>query len=354
MPLPTEPIGSMPRPLELIDLFNRYDQGRISREELSAAEALAVADTIARFEATGSPVVTDGEQRKPSFLTYPVAELPNVTRDGLQIQFADGHTRSVPRLTAGPFRFRRYAVDFLREAQQKTERPVKQAVITASALSLMYPQDGIPGYPREQFLGELLNEVERDIRLCLEAGAHCVQMDFTEARLAIKLDPSLHLLQEFIEINNLVLDRFSEEDRMRIGIHTCPGADRDATHSADVSYEYLLPALFQLKARNFYIQLSSERNLSRVLSLIRASVEPHQRVFAGVTDPISPKLETPEEVRDLILEVAKYIPADRLGTTDDCGFAPFADDRSTARDLAFAKVQARVEGTRLASEKLNV
>jgi 5-methyltetrahydropteroyltriglutamate--homocysteine methyltransferase len=45
---------------------------------------------------------------------------------------------------------------------------------------------------------------------------------------------------------------------------------------------------------------------------------------------------------------------DRLGTTDDCGFAPFADDTSTARETAFQKIQARVEGTELAARELGL
>lgn len=53
-------------------------------------------------------------------------------------------------------------------------------------------------------------------------------------------------------------------------------------------------------------------------------------------------------------EAARYIPVDQLGTCDDCGFAPFADDTSTSRDVAFAKITARVEGTRLAAEALGV
>jgi len=71
-----------------------------------------------------------------------------------------------------------------------------------------------------------------------------------------------------------------------------------------------------------------------------------------VINPISKEVESPEEIRDLLLLAAKYIPLDQLGSTDDCGFSPFADDVSTARDIAYAKIKARLEGTRLASEIL--
>lgn len=77
-------------------------------------------------------------------------------------------------------------------------------------------------------------------------------------------------------------------------------------------------------------------------------------LFVGVTDTINPKIETPEEVRDRVLEVAEIIPIECLGTTDDCGFSPFADDTSTSRETAFAKVKSRVEGTAMAANTLGV
>ena len=148
-------------------------------------------DTVQRFEATGSPVITDGEQRKyHNFWTYPVQGLANTHPDGFRIPFAAGHTRRMPRLTGGPFRYRRYADGFLRDVQRHTHLPVKQAVISASALSLMYPAHDLPGYPREQFVDDLLHEHETEVRRCLTAGAHTVQIDFTEGRLAMKIDPS--------------------------------------------------------------------------------------------------------------------------------------------------------------------
>jgi 5-methyltetrahydropteroyltriglutamate--homocysteine methyltransferase len=229
---------------------------------------------------------------------------------------------------------------------------VKQAVISASALSLLYPSEGIAGYSRDEFLADLVDEAEADIRDCLEAGAHKVQIDFTEGRLSVKLDPSRGLLRSFIELNNRVLERFSPEERRRIGVHTCPGGDRDSTHSADVDYGELLPDLFHLKAGNFYIQLASEPDRRRVLRIIREHAGPDQNVFVGVVDPIDPRVETAEVVRDRVLEAAEHIPLDRLGTTDDCGFSPFGDDTSTSRETAFEKIRARVEGTALASEQL--
>jgi 5-methyltetrahydropteroyltriglutamate--homocysteine methyltransferase len=181
-----------------------------------------------------------------------------------------------------------------------------------------------------------------------------VQIDFTEARLSLKLDPSSGLLRSFIALNNTVLDRFTPEERLRIGVHVCPGGDRDSTHSADVDYAALLPDLFQLNVGRFYLQMASERDRKRVLRIVSQLLGPRHLVFIGVIDPIDPVVETAAQVRDRVLEAASFLPIERLGTTDDCGFAPFADDTSTARDIAFGKIKARVEGTEMAARELGV
>jgi 5-methyltetrahydropteroyltriglutamate--homocysteine methyltransferase len=122
-----------------------FAAGRLSKEKLDALYDAAVRDTIQLLEATGSPVITDGEQSKPSFVTYPIHGLGTLAPDGVTIPFADGHTRQLPRLTAGPFRYTTYAEQYLTAAKRHAKRPVKQAVISTSALSLLYPQRSSKG-----------------------------------------------------------------------------------------------------------------------------------------------------------------------------------------------------------------
>ena len=350
MIIPTEPIGSIPRPAELVAAANQDD---VAGPQLEAMYEAAVRDTVARFEATGSPVITDGEQRKyHNFWTYCVHGARNMAPDGFQIPFAAGHTRRMPRLTSGPFSYQRYADEYLVTAQRYARAPVKQAVISPSALSLMYPPEGLPDYPREQFLHDLLAEHETEVRRCLGRGAHKVQIDFTEGRLAMKLDPSGELLNSFIDLNNMALTRFSPAERARIGVHTCPGGDRDSTHSLDIDYAELLPSLFELKVGNFYIALAGEADPQRVLKIIARYLKPSQRVFVGVIDPLNAHIDSAEEVCARVLQAARIIPLAQLGTTDDCGFSPFCDDKSTTRDTAFAKIGARVEGTALAAARI--
>jgi 5-methyltetrahydropteroyltriglutamate--homocysteine methyltransferase len=258
MNMPTDPIGSIPRPVKLLEAI--AEAGEFADPKLDAIYEEAIQDTISEFEATGSPLMTDGEQRKDhNFWTYSVHGLPNTAPDGFKIPFSAGHVRRMPRLTSGPFHYRFYSDRYLEFAKRHAHVPLKQAVISPSALSLMYPAEDIPGYSRQEFINDLLKEHETEIRRCFEKGARKVQIDFTEGWLAVKLDPSGNLLNSFIGLNNLALSRFSALERQLIGVHTCPGGDMDSTHSAEVDYAELLPSLFELRLGNFYIALAERK-----------------------------------------------------------------------------------------------
>ena len=103
--------------------------GRLANEQLKTVQDGALRDTIEQLEQIGSPVLTDGAQTKPNFVTYPHPGLRNLASDGLLIPFADGHRRQRPRLAAGPFVYSAHAVSYLKASRKYTKRPLKQAVI---------------------------------------------------------------------------------------------------------------------------------------------------------------------------------------------------------------------------------
>ena len=380
MPIPTELVGSLPRPMKLQEAYADYDEGKISFEQLEAEQDKAAEDSIKRLEDTGEPIVTDGEQRESSFATYNLTDTLAGTglADGLAGDgqffaiFDDGHHRQLPRITKGPFRYKTYASEFVAKNKAIATHPVKQAVISPSMMMLLYPLEGeIEGYSRDQFLEDCVNECEKDIRQCFDAGAVRVSVDFTEGRLANKNDSrnpwtGNNMLQEFIDLNNRLFDRFSAEERKNIGVHTCPGGDCDSVHSKEVPYELLLEHMFDMNAGYFLIQCASEEDRDKVYELCgRYSREDADGVaqvcFMGVINPLNPEVETPEHVRDELLKAAKHIPIERLGATDDCGFSPFSRDVKPrhgspdfARDVAMEKISNRLAGTKMASEELGV
>jgi methionine synthase II (cobalamin-independent) len=378
--IPTQPVGSLPRPAKLQAAYADYDAGRIDKAQLETEQEAAVRDSIERFEATGSPIISDGEQWWSSFATYPVTDtlagtgLADHLGPGGQYFaiFSDGHYRQLPKLVGGPFRYKTYAADTLARSIAFASTPMKQAVIAPSMLALLYPLDEeIPGHAREQFEEDLVGECETDIRRAFEVGAACVSIDFTEGRLALREDgrnpwTGRGMLPHFIELINRVLARFTAEERVNIGVHTCPGGDRDAVHSADVPYSALLPSLFQLNTGYFLMQNKSERDREEVYKLVGEHSRDDadgvaQIVHIGVVNPQNPRVETAQEICDELVAAAKHIPKERLGSTDDCGFSPFSIDEKPlhgspdfARDVAFEKIASRVQGTKMAAEKLGV
>ena len=378
--IPTEPVGSLPRPTTLQAAYAAYDAGKIKFADLEAEQDKACRDSITRFEATGSPIVSDGEQRISSFATYPITDTlagtglaANLAGDGQYFAiFADGHHRQLPRLTGGPFKYKTFASDLFKKSAKMATKPMKQAVIAPSMLALLYPLDKeVPGYTREKFLEDLCNECEKDIRQAFAAGAERVSVDFTEGRLSCRNDSrnpwtGRKMLGHFIELNNRVINRFTPEERKKIGIHTCPGGDCDSVHSADVPYNDLLPSMFQINAGYFLIQLASERNKEQVYKDIGASLRGDangiaQMAYIGVINPGNPRVESAQEVCDALVTASKYIPKMQLGSTDDCGFSPFSIDVKPnhgspdyARDVAFQKITNRVQGTKMAAEKLGI
>jgi len=380
MPIPTEPVGSLPRPAKLQAAIAEYDLGKITKEQLSAEQDAAANDSIKRMEATGSPINSDGEQRASSFATYPLTDTLAGTGLGEHLDgegqffaiFDDGHHRQLPRLTGGPFRYKTYASEYLKLAMKTATKPLKQAVIAPSMLMLLYPLDTeLPDYSRSAFHDDLVDEAEKDIRQCFAAGAKRVSIDFTEGRLSLKKDPrnpwtGRDMLQTFVDLNNRVLNRFTPEERVNIGIHTCPGGDCDSVHSAEVDYTQMLPSMFKMNAGYFLMQLASEKDKERVYKSIGENIRRDangvkQVAFIGVINPLDPRVESAQEVCDDLMLAAKYIPKDQLGATDDCGFSPFSIDvkpkhgsPDLARDIAFQKIKARLDGAKMASEKLGI
>ena len=378
--IPTENVGSLPRPSKLQEAYAKFDAGEIEEAELEGLQDAAAKDSIEQMEATGAPIVSDGEQRWSSFATYPIATtlagtgLAPMLGPGGQFFaiFADGHGRQLPKLLSGPFAYNQYASDALEKSIRYASKPMKQAVIAPSMLALLYPlKDPVEGYSREEFEAALVDECEKDIRQAFAAGAVRVSVDFTEGRLATREDPrnpwtGAGLLPHFIELINSVMARFSAEERKNIGIHTCPGGDRDSVHSADVPYNNLLGTMFDINAGYFLIQLASERDRDPVYETIGKNLRSDaegvtQMAYLGVINPLNPRIESPQEVAEQLIRAANFIDKNQIGSTDDCGFSPFSIDEKPnhgspdyAREVAFSKIKSRVEGSRMAADKLGI
>ena len=378
--IPTEPVGSLPRPAKLQEAYAKFDAGEIEEAELQELQDAAAKDSVERMEATGrrsSPTASSAGRASPPTRSPPRSQAPASRRCSAP---AASSSRSSPTATdgscpnslRGPFAYNQYAADALRKSIRYASKPMKQAVIAPSMLALLYPlKDPVEGYSREEFEAALIDECEKDIRQAFAAGAARVSVDFTEGRLATREDPrnpwtGAGLLPHFIELINRVMARFSAEERTNIGVHTCPGGDRDSVHSADVPYNNLLSTMFDINAGYFLIQLASERDRDPVYEIIGKNLRSDadgvtQMAYLGTTVTQSPRVESAQEIADQLIRAANFIDKNQIGSTDDCGFSPFSIDEKPnhgspdyARDVAFGKIKSRVEGSRMAAEKLGL
>ena len=381
MPIPTEPVGSLPRPATLQAALADYDAGRISREQLTIEQDAACLDSIRRMEATGAPIVSDGEQRASSFATYPITDTlggtglaDNLAADGQYFAiFTDGHHRQLPRLTGGPFRYKTFAASYRRESDEDGYETAQaggdRAVDAGPAVSARRRGAGLSAraVPRRS----VSTSARRTSGCASRPGRRGSRSTSPRAGSRVATTraipgPGAACSASSSSSTIACIDRFSAEERKNIGIHTCPGGDCDSTHSADVDYAELLPSMFKMNAGYFLMQLASEPDKERVYRLVGEHSREDaggvaQVCFIGVINPQNPRVETAEEVCSDLLLAAKYIPKERLGSTDDCGFSPFSIDTKPkhgspdlARDIAFQKITARVEGTKLAAAKLGL
>ena len=176
------------------------------------------------------------------------------------------------------------------------------------------------------------------------------------------------MLPHFIDLINRVLARFTAEERVNIGIHTCPGGDRDAVHSADVPYSALLPSLFELNAGYFLMQNKSERDREEVYKLVGE----HSREDAdGVAQVVHISVINPQNPagRDPARKCAtswsrppSTSPRSGSGSNrrlrvlavQHIDEKPLHGSPDFARDVAFEKITSRVQGTQMAAEKLGI
>ena len=330
-------------------------EGRISSAALDDLFDEAVRDTLRRFEATGSPVITDGEQRKPSFATYPVAGLANIAPGGVTIPFEDGHTRQLPLLTEGPFRYATPAWSYLDGARDQTTRAAQ-----AGGHLGLGAEPAVPGRRARWLLARRVRRGPRRRRRPTRSAASwpgAPPRRSTSPRRGCRSSsiPSGGLLDAFVDLNNLVLARLTDEERSQGRRAHLPRRRPRLDAQRRRRLRGAAPRPVPPRTSTGSSSSSRARPTGSACSASSASRRPASAGSSSASStPSSSASRRREEVADRVLEAARFIDPDHLGTTDDCGFSPFGDDVSTSRDTAFAKIAARVEGTRIASERLGV
>ncbi len=342
MLLPTTLVGSYPQPDWLIDRERlsavapprvRFrDFWRVPPALLEQAQDDATVLAIRDQERAGIDIVTDGEMRRESYSNRFATALDGVDIDnpGQAPTRTPGRTQPVPRII-GPVK-RRNAVE-KRDAQflrANTDRPIKITVPGPFTMSMQTQDDY---YKDEVALAmDYAAAVNDEIKDLFAAGADVVQID--EPYMQARPDKAA-------AFGITALNRALEGVRGTTAVHLCFGYAAFVKQRPE-GYSFL-PELAQSTASQISIETAQSQLDCAVLAKL-----PGKQIMLGVIDLADMTVETPAVVAARIRRALPHVPADKLVIAPDCGM------KYLPRDVAFAKLQAMVEGTRIVRKELGV
>jgi len=326
--LPTTMVGSYSMPGWLERLKTDYFARRISRHDLDEIHDAAVRSAIKDQEMAGLDIVTDGELRRDNMIDYFIERLPGVQIDRSSKKFYyDFYDSEV--LGKIPMAALGLAADF-RFLLQNTEREAKICITGPHSLCKRVRNKH---YPTEEALAmDIARVMNMELKELVKAGAKFIQID----------EPYYSGFPEDISWGVGVLNTLVEGVNARIAVHICYG-NRYGKPSWEGSYRYLFPKILDAKVHQLSLEFA--RRGGEDLDLFREFKVPFE-LGAGVIDVKDNAVETPDIVAERIRKTMKVVPPEKLYILPDCGLFHLP------RDIAFAKLRAMVEGTKIIRKEL--
>ena len=332
--LPTCLVGSYPQPDWLIDrakLSHRLpprvrarELWRIAPEWLEQAQDDATLLAIRDQERAGLDIITDGEIRRESYSNRFATALDGIDLDNpAGITSRSGESTIVPRVTGKIRRKHPVEVRDVRFLRANTSRRIKATVPGPFTMSQQAQNDFYT--TEEEMALDYAAAVNGEIKDLFAAGADIVQVD----------EPWMQARPEKARQFGLTaLQRALEGVTGETAIHLCFGyaamvRDRPAVYS-------FLTELAGAPVNAISIETAQSSLDCSVLSQL-----PGKKIILGVLDLSTNEVETPELVAARIRRALPYVKPERIIAAPDCGM------KYLSRDVAFAKMQALVDGARL-------
>jgi 5-methyltetrahydropteroyltriglutamate--homocysteine methyltransferase len=309
-------------------LKTEYFARRISRHDLDEIHDTVVKAAIKDQEIAGVDIVTDGELRRDNMIDYFAERIPGVQIDRSSKKFYyDFYDSEVigklPMASLG-------LVQDFRFLLANTERATKFCVTGPHSLSKRIRNKH---YPSEQaFALDIARVMNLELKELVKAGAMFIQLD----------EPYYSGFPEDLSWGVDVLNALVDGVRAKIALHLCYG-NRYGKPSWEGSYRYLFPRVLDVKVQQLTLEFA--RRGGEDLDLFREFPSKFE-LGVGVIDVKTHDVETPDIVAQRIRKALEFVPAERLFILPDCGCVHLP------RDVAFAKLQAMVEGTRLVRKEL--
>ncbi len=376
----TTHVGSLPRPPDLLKLIKAkvaaqpYDE-----RELDAAIKNAIDQCVGRQADIGLDVISDGEMSKPSFLTYIVERLGGVritnepfgnpwkgSRENnafpeyyaweasLGLNPAVGAKRVV---CAGPVQYtghEQIATDIATFKAALAKVKVEEAFLPAiSPANVEFWIRNEHYKSDEEYIFALADALREEYRAIVDSGL-LLQIDDPRLVTQYVIDASMSLAdyRKWAEVRVEALNhalRGLPQDRIRF--HTCYSIDM-GPRTNDVELKNVIDIILKIRAGAYSFEASNPRHEHewKVWSTIHLPGD--TLLIPGVITHSTVLVEHPELVCDRILRFAQIVGRERVIAGTDCGFGTFAGMMTIHPTIAWAKLQALVEGARLASAQL--
>ncbi|TAK49366.1 MAG: methionine synthase [Xanthobacteraceae bacterium] len=330
--------GSLPKPAWLAEPDRLWAPWRLSGAELAAAQRDATLLALKLQEDCGIDILTDGEQSRQHFVHGFLAAIDGIDfGQRVEMSIRKGRYKAMVPSVTGPLRLRgrAHAVE-ARIARTHTARWLK---FTLPGPMTIVDTIADRHYGDRAEMALAFAAVLNEEALALQAdGIDIIQFD----------EPAFNVYPDEVkEWGIAALERAAHGLACTTAVHICYGYGIEANIAWKQTlggewrqYEDIFPALAASRIDQVAIECRNSRVPLELLGLLKG-----KEVQAGVIDVASETVETAEDVANLIGEIMRYVPRERILPTTNCGMAPMR------RETAEAKLMALGAGARLARER---
>lgn len=336
--LPTSTAGSLPKPSWLAQPETLWSAWRLADQDLAEGRQDALSLSLHEQDLAGIDIVSDGEQTRQHFVTTFIEHLNGVDFEKREtVRIRDRYDASVPSVVDAVSRSRPVFVDDARFLRKQTRKPIKWALPgPMTMVDTLYDNHY---KSREKLAWEFAGILNQEARELAAAGVDIIQFD----------EPAFNVF--FDEVNDwgiAALERASAGLTCETAVHICYGygikANTDWKESLGSEWRQY-EAIFPRLQRSHLDMVSLECHNSRVpmdlIELIRG-----KKVMVGAIDVASRSVETAEEVARTLRNALRFVDADKLYPSTNCGMAPLP------RDVARGKLKALSAGAALLRAEL--
>ncbi|PPG90817.1 methionine synthase [Rathayibacter sp. AY1F3] len=336
--LPTSIAGSLPKPSWLAQPETLWSPWRLTGDALAEGKQDALRAAVHEQHHRGLDIVSDGEQTRQHFVTTFIEHLTGVDFERREtVRIRDRYDASVPTVVGAVGLERPVFADDARFLREQTDQPIKWAL--PGPMTMIDTLSDRHYGSREKLAWEFATILNEEARALQDAGVDIVQFD--EPAFTVFFD-------EVQDWGVAALERAAEGLRIETAVHICYGygikanTDWKATLGSEWrQYEESLPLLQQSSLDIVSLESHHSHVPMELIELVRG-----KKVMLGAIDVASGTVETPEEVADTLRRALRFVDADLLLPSTNCGMAPLP------RDLAWGKLSALSAGAAIVREEL--